>query len=140
MPKLNEALAAQIDDLDLVLLRLTTLRLLMAAGQHRMTTRALQELEEAFVVFDTSQATIAEILTVEGRASLDDAIGAAGSVEGPALQRLAARSHARQRDARVALSSTGAAAALALRSTTVDLSDPSRDLPQAKHGFLTGRR
>ncbi len=141
MSHLADALDNQLDELDLVLLRLTTVRLLMAAGKHHMVDRSLAELEAAFADFERSQSQVAHLVQTAGHANLADAIAAADRADVPLLERRAGRIKTLERDIRTAMAATSAAAAAGLREVTVDISGetPFVDRPGAGHRFLTRR-
>lgn len=140
MAQLTKALDDQLDELDLVMMRLTTVRLLMAAGKHHMIDRAVTEMEEAFAAFGRANDIVGEIVRTQGHTSLTEAIAAAGADEGPVLERQLARVRGLERDLRMALAATNAAAEAGLRQVTVDVSgdQPIVERTGAGHRFLTG--
>ncbi len=141
MAQLTEVLDNQLDELDLVMLRLTTVRLLMAAGKHQMIDRSVAELEDAFGSFERSQAQLGEIIRLGGHESLAEAIAAAGDDHAPVLERQVSRVRALERDLRMAMAATNAAAEAGLREVTVDVSgdQPVVERSGPGHRFLTGQ-
>lgn len=110
MYQLDEALDREINELETVLLRLTTLRLLMAAGKHRLVDRAAAELEAAMDSFEHAEEALVDVLDGAGFDSLETAV-AARDVDGrPVLEQRAGLLRSLHRDVRVALATTGAAA------------------------------
>lgn len=122
MHRLDHALENEIAELDTVLLRLTTLRLLMAAGRHRMIDRAVAELEDAFGEFEAAERRTRDSLDESGLETIDEAADRSGDeLLRARLQDQRAQLRTLHRDVRVALSSTGAAASRSLKLATDQL-------------------
>lgn len=139
MYQLDEALDRQIRELDTVLLRLTTLRLLMATGKHRMVDRAAEELEDSMSSFEAAEEDAFGLLQAAGFSTLEDAAASRAADERPALERRASRLRSLHRDVRVALASTGAAAERSVRLAAQQLGGPTVPMPrmQASNPFFT---
>ena len=139
MHQLNDALDSEIQELDTVLLRLTTLRLLMAAGKHQMVERSVVELDDAMSAFEVSEREAVDLLRAHGYETLSEAAGERPPAERGPMEGRAARLKALHREVRVALATTGAAAERALRSATDHLDGaPQPTLVTHRHPFLTG--
>ena len=87
MHALDDALDREIDQLDTVLLRLTTLRLLMAAGKHHMVDRAVRDLEGSMALFEDAEAGARSALTSHGFESITEASEAAEAAARLRLER-----------------------------------------------------
>ena len=76
MNPLADSLRRELQGLETVLHRLTTLRLMMATGTQRSIERAASELDEALVVLGVAESTRVEALRHHGFAAVADAIAA----------------------------------------------------------------
>ncbi len=137
MLALDEALDREIEELDSVLLRLTTLRLLMAAGKHEMVDRAIQELEASMACFEAAESVALSTLSAGGYADISAATSVLAPEDRARLERRAATLRRLHRDVRVAMASTGAAAERAIRSAAQQFQG-SDLIPQRRNNpFLT---
>ena len=125
MHRLDDALANEQRELDTVLLRLTTLRLLLASGKHRMVDQAIEELEAAMVAFEAAEAHSLAVLREAGHATVSEATVDADDETQVGLERRCAELRALHREVRVAMASTASATERSLRraATVIDLAD-----------------
>lgn len=140
MHQLDEALDREIDTLDTVFLRLTTMRLLLAAGKDRLIDRAAAELETAMEAFEAAEEHVVSILADAGHQTLSDAAVASEPAERARLERCTSILHGLHREVRVALSTTGAAAERSLHTALLQLdtgSEGSAPRVRANNPFLT---
>lgn len=137
IPVLDE----QIDTVELLLLRLTTVRLLMASGQHDLVARGIDDVETAFAHFDVSLAAGTDLLDATGHDSLADVIAGSDGDIAAELERRSSRLRTLERDLRVLISSTANAARAGIEAgAMIDLSHgPARGEPATTRGFLTGQ-
>lgn len=139
MQQFNDAIDAEIHELDTALMRLTTLRLLMATGKHALVDRAVDELGQSMEAFDTAEQRAVGALEDSGFKTVDEAAEAQEVDLRVALERRAATLRERHRDVRVALATTGAAAERSLLQAAEHLpgasvaSRPARN----QHPFIT---
>ncbi|MFV2040278.1 MAG: hypothetical protein ACC660_08540 [Acidimicrobiales bacterium] len=140
MQQFNDALDVEIHELDTVLLRLTTLRLLMATGKHGLVDRAVDELGQSMEAFEAAERRAIGALDDCGFQTIDEAAAAQEVDVRVGLERRAATLRARHRDVRVALATTGAAAERSLRQAAQHISGDvaARPLAHNRHPFLTG--
>ena len=137
MLALDEALDREIEELDSVLLRLTTLRLLMAAGKHEMVDRAISELEGSMACFEAAESAALTSLSEKGHSDLSSATSTLAPEERAKVERRAAKLRRLHRDVRVAMASTGAAAERAIRSAALQF-EGLELVPQRRNNpFLT---
>lgn len=139
---LEAAIDREVEALDLVLLRLSTLRLLMAAGRHRMVPTALSDLEVSFDAFEQVADQCRRTLLQAGHATFEDAIEARAEDRRLVLIARVAALRTGHRDLRGAVSATAGSARTALRQTAAADPDGALALPlvSAGHPFLTGER
>jgi hypothetical protein len=137
IPVLDE----QIDTVELLLLRLTTVRLLMASGQHQLVARGLEDVETAFAHFDVTLTAGTDLLRATGHDSLQDAIAGCDGDLAAELEQRGSRLRALERDLHVLISSTANAAQAGLEAgAMIDLSaGRARVEPATTRGFLTGQ-
>jgi len=138
MQQLDHALDREIHEMDTVLLRLTTLRLLMATGQHQMVELAVSELDSSMEAFRQVEGEVMGSLADDGFRTLTEAAAGQTDQAGGTEARIETL-RSRHRDLRVALASTGAAAERSVRMAADDLSGLLRvDAPaNNRHPFLT---
>jgi hypothetical protein len=140
MQRLDDALANEQRELDAVLLRLTTLRVLMASGQHRLVDLALAELDEAMAGFEAAEEASVALLASEGHDTISSAVVLVDDPElKTRLYRRAAQLRTMHRELRVAMASTAAATERSMReaAAVIDLAEPQRRPARRHHGYYT---
>jgi len=138
MQQLEYELDREIHEMDTVLLRLTTLRLLMAAGQHQLVDLAVSELDHSMRAFQQVEGEVMGSLADAGYRTLAEA--AAGQPDqGGGTQARMEILRSRHSELRVALASTGAAAERSVRMAADDLAGMVQVEAPAnnRHPFLT---
>ncbi len=136
MIQLDDALDREIHELETVLLRLTTVRLLMAAGKHGLVERAAIELERAMDGYESAERATAERLAAAGVASLVELADRDPDVAHD-IERRAGQLRAIGRDVQVALATTATVADRSLDLARQHL--PDADLPtvaSTRHPFV----
>lgn len=121
MDRLDEALAREQRELDTVLLRLTTLRVLLASGKHRLVDRALEDLQDAMAGFEAAEAQSVAVLHSDGHETVSDAAEGLDDDHRDAVARRTAELRALHREVRIALASTATATERALRASAAVL-------------------
>jgi hypothetical protein len=138
MDRLDEALATEQRELDTVLLRLTTLRLLLATGKHRLVDRAISELQQAMTDFERAESASVDVLQSEGHETVSEAVTNIDEAARMGLTRRASQLRALHREVRVAMASTATATERALRQSAgvLDL-DPAVRSQRRSNPFFT---
>jgi len=140
MHQLNKALESETQELDTILLRLTVIRLLLAAGRPHMTSKGLEDLDVAVEAFDRAHAGVDAFLRENGHPTVEEA--ALGlDIDGRALaHRQLANLRTLHREVRVALSSTGTAAKRSLDNAIEHVPElrPTTPVSERHHRFMTG--
>ncbi len=136
MSELDDALDHEIRELETVLLRLTTLRLLMASGKHGLVDRAAAELEGAMAGYEAAERVTRERLARDGVESLREVADRCPEAA-PELERRAGALHAIARDVRVAMATTAAAAERSLQAAHRQAPGPAVPaLARSRHPFV----
>ncbi len=140
MQQLTEVLDHEISTLDTVLLRVTTLRLLLAAGKHEMVLQSLEELDDSVAGFEEAARRSQQALLDAGFSSFLEAKAALDVRERVDIDRRLAAATGRRRDVRVALAATGGIAERAIKNAQEHL--PGATAPEngthRRHPFMTG--
>lgn len=120
-----ESLQRHARDLDQAFLRITTLRALLATGQHEVVEHAVGELEDAVLAADASGTEIVEYLNRNGYERVEDLADA--SPDGPLVLRTWGAISTRTRNLANALVATRTQADAVLRHLDTARSDgPTR--------------
>ncbi len=137
MQQLDHALDGEILEIDMALLRLTTLRVLMAGGNHQLVDLAVTELSAAMQAMEQAGGEITIRLADAGYDTLDEAIADNGHESGLRTRTATARSL--HRELRVALATTEAAAEQSIRLAAEGLGELAPISPAAsnRHPFLS---
>lgn len=138
MNRLDDALAKEQQELDTVLLRLTTLRLLLATGKHRLVDRAIAELQDAMVDFEAAEQHSVAVLHDGGHQTVADAAAALDDIDRDGLIRRSSDLRALHREVRVALASTATATERSLRQSVAALGlETKLGRARKSHPFFT---
>jgi hypothetical protein len=138
MNRLDDALAKEQQELDTVLLRLTTLRLLLATGKHRLVDAAIAELQEAMADFEAAEQESVAVLHDCGHDTVADAAAELDDIARDGLVRRSSDLRALHREVRVALASTATATERSLRQSVSTLGlDTKLGQARKSHPFFT---
>ena len=137
MNALADSLRHELQGLETVLHRLTTLRLMMATGTQRSIERAATELDDALVALGVAETARVEALRRHGFAAVADAIAASDEPLRSDLSLTRTRLARTQQEVMGAAQATSTMASRSLgrvQSTLRDLGASSSDTPWQSYG------